>query len=150
MHLIDELVEFAIKTARDLQLTHHIDRSTASEATYLKIHRDRHWFGLRIAAHPPAYVCSADYEQLLVPTCGTATRAFERFAQRRVSKFVSAAGCVVAGPVEIEAAIRQLFINRRTATRRNLPSAYEICATRHRLNLRAVWSYEIEQGLIEP
>ncbi|MCR9197822.1 MAG: hypothetical protein NXI04_04225 [Planctomycetaceae bacterium] len=143
--LIEEFVQLARAAATTRGCRLQIERSHPTEAVYLRLWRDGYWFGLRIAAHRPAYACSADFQQLLLPVSETPPE-FCRHAAGTVERFVRDGGCVVADPVEVQQAVQLLFVNSSTLGRRRWPSTAEVCAVRHRLNMRAAWGYEIETG----
>lgn len=143
--LIEELVQQTRATAATCGCRLQIERSHPTEAVYLRLWRNGYWFGLRIAAHRPAYACSADFQQLLLPVSEIPPE-FCQHAADTVERFVRDGGRVVADPVEVRQAVQQLFVNSSTLGRRRWPSTAEVCAVRHRLNVRAAWSYEIETG----
>lgn len=149
MSALKDLIEDLVQLAR-LQAANHacrlqIERSHPTEAVYLRLLRGCYWFGLRIAAHRPAYACSADFQQLLLPVSETPPEFYQHAADT-VERFIREGGCVVADPVEVQQAVQLLFVNSATVGRRRWPSTAEVCAVRHRLNVRAAWSYEIETG----
>lgn len=149
-HFIDELVQLARQEAAACEFRLHVEYSHPTEAVYLRIRRQDHWFGLRIATHRPAYDCSSDFQQLLLPPgediTGFGNTVFAGTARQTVTAFVPSGGSVVADPFEVQQAIQTLFITRQPGTRRRWPSTAEVCAVRHRLNLRAAWGYELETG----
>lgn len=145
--LTRQLIDHASLVAEQADLPLHIQGSAASESVYLRVHRSGHWFGLRLSAHPAAHPSSSDFQQLLLPVNNPPSDDFVRMAKRQVEHFIRLGGVVVADPEETEAAIRNCFLNRQRAeSGRRLPLVSEICAIRSRLNLRARWSYEIEQA----
>ena len=143
--LIEELVQLARAAAASRGCRLHMERSHPTEAVYLRLWRNGYWFGLRIAAHRPAYACSADFQQLLLPVSEIPPE-FRQHAADTVERFVRDGGCVVADPVEVQQAVQLLFVNSSTLGRRRWPSTTEVCAVRHRLNVRAAWGHEIETG----
>jgi len=140
---IDDLVQLARQEARARHCQLSIEYSHPTEAVYLRLLRQGYWFGLRVATHKPAYACSSDFQQLLLPVVADGPEIVE-YARQTVRQFVHHGGNVVADPHEVQQEIQSLFISRSTATRHRWPRTAEVCAVRHRLNVRAAWSYEIE------
>lgn len=125
----------------------HLERSHPTEAVYLRVKRGGHWFGLRIAAHAPAYDCSADFAQLPLPDIDVAENWIQE-AKLLVEAFVQSGGEVVADPSEIQGEIERAFLERASECLR-LPSTSAICAIRHRLNFRARWTFDEEQAFLQ-
>lgn len=143
--LIQRLVEFASEATSRAGFVFHLERSHPTEAVYLRVHRGGHWFGLRIAAHTPAYECSADFAQLFVPSFDVSDE-WIREALRQVEAFVQSGGRVVADPAEVQEAIERAFMES-SSERHRFPSTSQVCAIRHRLNFRARWTFDEEQAL---
>lgn len=144
--LIEKLLDVASDSCRRHGHRLHIQKSAASESVYLRVQRDGHWFGLRISYHPAAHNSSADFQQLLVPAEDPVTSDFAQITRHRIHYFVREGGTVVADPDETEAEIQKCFLRQEMTSRRRMPSVSEICAVRNRLNLRARWSYEVQQA----
>ncbi|MEM8864756.1 MAG: hypothetical protein AAGF31_04345 [Planctomycetota bacterium] len=81
--------------------------SPASESVYLHIERRGIWFGVRIAAHAPAYDCSRDYACVLVPRYSTSDTQVVDLT-RTVLTHVRCGGSVVADPRDVWRATRRL------------------------------------------
>ena len=92
---VDYLEAVAVLTACRDRLPFYRDRSQSSEAVYVSVRRGDFWYGVRIAAHEPAYVCSADYEQVIVPPAVADPATLSR-AERQVVQAVRHGGRVVA------------------------------------------------------
>lgn len=104
MDAIEYLTAVAVVDACRAGHEYRIERSSRSEATYIKVCRGGTWYGLRIASHLPYYRSSADYEQVLVP------RAVESAAEladaaAAVAAGVTTGGRVVADPSEVDEAL---------------------------------------------
>lgn len=144
--LIEHLVAIAELTASQAGLPFQLERSHPTEAVYLRVERGGYWFGLRIASHPPAYECSADFAQLFIPYSDV-SEDWVRDAIREVKAFVQAGGRVVADPAEVQQAIERAFMES-SWDRHRLPTTSQVCAIRHRLNFRARWTFDEEQALL--
>ena len=141
MELISQLLEEARRFADSAGIPLLVERSVSSEAVYLKVDRGGYWFGIRIAAHPPAHLSSADCSQILIHD-GTVLSP-QLLDQLRES--LTTGGEVVADPAEVREAILHAHLRRPgDAEFRPTPSAAEISALRHRLNQRAKWCYDEE------
>ena len=92
-----------------------IERSDVSEATYVKVRRDQTWYGIRIAAHPPYYASSADYEQILVPL---QVENLPELADAEVDlvRAIHTGGRVVADPQETAFALLEALREKRGRT----------------------------------
>ena len=145
MNFIEELGAYAVSLAGELGYPYHVERSHPTESVYVRVMRDGHWFGLRISAHDPAYDCSADFQQLMVPE-QAAGEELQQSARREIDRFVQSCGRVVADPFEVQEAIQEAFLEARSGGRRRFPTTTEVCTIRHRLNIRASWSYDVERG----
>lgn len=141
MELISHLVEEARRFAQSADVPLVVERSVSSEAVYLKAQRGGYWYGIRIAAHRPAHLSSADCGQILVDR--TTTLSDELLATLREA--IASGGNIVADPAEVREEILKAHLRRPgEAGFRPLPSAAEISALRHRLNLRAQWCHDEE------
>lgn len=94
---------------------HVIERSNVSEATYIKLCRGGAWYGIRIAAHLPYYVSSADYEQILVPL-EIENVAEVADAEADLVRAIHHGGRVVADPQETAVALLQALRTKRHGT----------------------------------
>ena len=141
---VDYLHKIAIEVAQADGFEFHTDQSNCSEAVYCTIRRGRYWYGIRIAAHEPAYVCSADYLQILVPPKVAELTTLSR-AERQLRHAIRHGGRVVADPGEVNAALVAATETYFQQTGRiELPNS-DACAIRHRLHFRARWIYDEEQ-----
>lgn len=143
---VKEFAEAARAAASEFFLTLHVQHSLASHSAYLRVQRGRSWAGLRISDHPPVHSSSADFEQLLIPVSEVMTDDFRAQATYRIRHWLRHGRAIVASPEETDEAVRNCFLTASGKTRRRMPSTHEICLARHQLNVRARWTWEIEQG----
>ncbi|WP_166827679.1 hypothetical protein [Thalassoroseus pseudoceratinae] len=135
----------AIDLARAEGWELHTEKSNSSEAVYCTIRRSRYWYGIRIAAHRPAYVCSADYQQIVVPLRVAEVTTLAP-AERQLRQALRSGGHVVADPVEVNTALIEATERHFQQTGRiRLPNS-DACAIRHRLHFRARWTFDEEQA----
>lgn len=138
---VKHLDRYAKRRLVESGMLFHRVASTASEAVYFSIRRGDWWYGMRIAAHPPVYACSADYEQVLVPR--RVVDADVLLPQEmRIDAIVESGGHVVASPEEvIEAVERELSVLREETGAATL-SNRQADRIRHQLHFRARWAHD--------
>ena len=117
MDAIEYLTSVAVVEACRSGWPYRVERSDRSEAVYVKVLRDGHWRGLRIASHTPFYRCSADYEQVLVPRLVEGVTALAD-AEAAVVAAVRAGGTVVADPEEVHEALFRAWRDLRHGVER--------------------------------
>lgn len=98
------LTSVAIVEAARAGLEVEIDRSRQSEAVYVRVERQGFWYGLRIAAHEPHHLCSADCEQFIVPHTVESV-SMVAAEEARLRKSVLNGGRVVADGAEVAEAL---------------------------------------------
>jgi hypothetical protein len=97
-----------------------IEASDRSESVYLHVRRHAVWHGFRVACHEPAYACSADYFQMIVPDCApdcvVVDGGVDLLRQSAIDYLAWAivnVDCVVADPSEVAAAIAAACVEAR-------------------------------------
>ena len=97
---IMQLVAVARRLLAKRGLEHIVEYSDRSEAVYLHVLRDHHWYGVRIANHQPAYACSLDYQQLILQSLPY-PHQLERAAEQ-LRNTIYSGGAIVADPREVQ------------------------------------------------
>lgn len=97
---IMQLVAVARRFLAECDLQHVVEYSDRSEAVYLHVLRDHHWYGVRMAHHQPAYACSLDYQQLILQPLPY-PHQLER-ASEHLRDTIYAGGAIVADPREVQ------------------------------------------------
>ena len=137
LEAIRSLLEFAACQLVDMGCEYVVESSDRSESRYLYVRRGDTWFGFRLACHIPVYPCSADYQQILIPRYPSKDVLAQ--CQRFFGRALQEAGNVVADPDEV---LEEIALAEETAT----VTADRASAIRHRLNYRARWVFDVENG----
>lgn len=83
-----------------------VEHSPGSESIYVHVRQEGVWRGLRVSCHEPAYDCSRDYEQVLVP-CPPTPEAVAAASVIAAERALSG-GSVVADPADVAVAIEKI------------------------------------------